>query len=192
MRLFVGVGVDERVRREAERVATELRRRLGTRLRVNWVAPENLHLTVRFIGHVPDDRVEPLVAALSQPFDAAACDVELSGCGSFPPRGGPRVIWIGLGSGLSQLAALHHECTRRLLPLGYAAETRAFSAHLTLARVKDAPAAGARAAAEALAACRFAPLVQSVDRLTIFESRVSSKGARYAALRELPLAPATC
>jgi 2'-5' RNA ligase len=187
MRLFVGVGVDRPLRLEAERLGSGLRARLGAHLRPSWVLPENLHLTVRFIGHVQDERVATLVERVAQPLDTPAFDVELSGCGSFPPRGAPRVIWVGVTRGSPQLAALHEEFDRRLGSLGYPLEDRPFSVHLTIARIKHAPPGSRRLLDEALAACDFEPLLQRVDRVTIFESRLSPQGPRYTALRELPL-----
>jgi len=139
MRLFVGVAIAGHVRREAERVMTALRERLHG-VDARWVPPENLHLTIRFIGHVPDDRGAALLAALEQPLDVEPFDVEFGGCGKFPPRGAPRVLWIGLRRGLPPLSALNDEFNRRVAPFGYEAEARPFSAHLTLARLKDAPA----------------------------------------------------
>jgi RNA 2',3'-cyclic 3'-phosphodiesterase len=191
MRLFIGVGVDQRVRREAERVGTEMRARLGG-VRATWVRSENLHLTVRFIGQVPDDRVDTLLEAVARPLDTGAFDMQFSGCGRFPAHGAPRVIWIGLLGGLPELAALHEEFNRRLEPLGYPPEARPFSVHLTIARIKDAPAGIGRFVDSALSASDVEPLVQRVDRVTIFESRPSPKGPTYAAVREVPLRTPDC
>lgn len=187
MRVFVGVSVDDAVRRQAQRVIEEIRTRIGSRVNARWVPLENLHLTVRFIGHVGDDRAPALLDALAHPLEGRPFDIELSGCGRFPPRGAPRVLWIGLTRGLEALAALHEEFNRRVARFGYEPENRPFSAHLTLARVKDAPAASGRNVDEALSEITVTPVVQRVDRVTVFESRLSPGGPRYTPLRELPL-----
>jgi len=187
MRLFVGAEADEAIKREAERVIAELRRRIGSALNARWVPVENLHLTIRFIGHVPDDRAPALLEALSGPVGARPFDVEFDDCGKFPPRGAPRVLWIGLSRGLPPLAALHEEFNRRLAPAGFEPESRPFSAHLTLARIKDAPGGSGRIVDGVLAEIHVTPVVQRVDHVTIFESRLSPNGPRYAPLRRVPL-----
>ena len=99
MRLFVGVEVDDAITREAGRVVAALRGRLAT-VGVRWVPPGNLHVTVKFIGHVGDDRAAALLAALDQPVALAGFDIEVAGCGRFPTRGAPRVLWLGIDRGL--------------------------------------------------------------------------------------------
>src|SRR5262249_17615786 len=139
MRLFVAVELSEETVRTAARISAALRRDVGSRLHATWVAPENMPLTVRFIGQVEDARARAVIDALVPPVAVPPFDVELGACGMFPPSGSPRVIWIGLTLGMLPLTAMHAEFDRRLMPFGFEPDTRPFSAHLTLARVKDAP-----------------------------------------------------
>src|SRR5258708_21001907 len=106
MRLFVAVEIDNQVRRVAEATAGALRAAIGPALKARWVPAENMHLTVRFIGHVDDDRVPALIAALTPPLDITPFDIELGGCGVFPPSGPPRALWIGLTEGLPALTSM--------------------------------------------------------------------------------------
>jgi 2'-5' RNA ligase len=186
MRLFVGVELSDEVRALVAAVAGDLRHTLAKSLEARWVPAENLHLTVRFIGHVPDERISALLEALTQPLDMAPFQIELGGCGRFPPRGAPRVLWIGLSEGLSSLAALHEAFNRRVAPLGYAAETRAFSAHLTLARIKEARGS-AKSVDAALHSARTGTVTQRVETVTVFESQLSPRGAVYSVLRRIRL-----
>lgn len=187
MRLFVGVELSDATRDRAMEISTELRRTLGRTLDARWVAAENMHLTVRFIGYVHDDEARALVEALARPLDTAAFDMELSGCGRFPPRGSPRVLWVGLTRGLESLAALHGEFNRRLAPLGHEPEDRPFSAHLTLARVKDSRAGSAKLVDAAFESIATGTLTQRVDVATVFESRLTPRGPNYHAIRRVPL-----
>jgi 2'-5' RNA ligase len=182
MRLFIAVELAADTVRAATRVSTALRRETGSHLRATWVAPDNMHLTVRFIGHVDDGRVPGLLEALTPPLDMPEFDVELGACGMFPPSGSPRVIWIGLTLGLLPLTAMHAEFDRRLMPFGFEPETRPFSAHLTLARVKDAPRGMGAALRETLRAVTPSAPRSHITRATIFQSHLSSKGPRYEAL----------
>jgi RNA 2',3'-cyclic 3'-phosphodiesterase len=189
MRLFVGVEVNDQVRRLADEAVTALRREIPERMGARWVPLDNLHLTVRFIGHVPDDRVAAVLESLEAPLVARAFDIEFSGCGRFPPSGAPRVLWIGLQRGLEPLRHLHDTFNARLRPFGYDPEPRPFSAHLTLARFKDARGRDARLVDEALTRLVTRPVVQPVERVIVFESRLSPKGPRYLPVRAIPLTP---
>lgn len=188
MRLFVAVALEDAVRAAAAKTAGALRGACArSGIDARWVATENLHLTVRFIGHVADERVEPLIAAVTAPIDIAPFVLALSGCGAFPSSGAPRVIWIGVSEGLDGLRAIHDEMDRRLLPFGFEPEARAFSAHLTLARVKDAPRGAGRALRERLQARVVTLPPARVTAATLFRSHPSPRGARYEGLAAIPL-----
>jgi RNA 2',3'-cyclic 3'-phosphodiesterase len=183
MRLFVAVELDDAVRAAAARVADDLRQQLRrTRLDARWVIPDNLHFTMVFIGQIDDRTAPSFVAAMSRPFDPAQFAVRLGRCGVFPPSGPPRVIWIGLAEGAEELTRLQQEVVRRLQPLGFEPEPRPFSAHLTIARVKDVPRASARDARAIIAAASAADASCPVTRVTLFRSHLSPKGSRYEVL----------
>jgi 2'-5' RNA ligase len=179
MRLFVAVEIDDEARRAAAATAEALRAAIGPGLKMRWVPPENLHLTVRFIGHVDDGRAPAILEALTSPLDTTPFDLELGGCGAFPPSGAPRALWIGLTQGMAGLTSMHEAFNTRLLSFGFEPERRPFSAHLTLARIKDAPSGTGRVVREALR--RVTPLSarSRVTRATIFQSHLSPKGSRY-------------
>src|SRR5215471_9152045 len=101
MRLFVGVELDGPVLATVQDTASALRQRIGETLRARWLPPANLHVTVRFIGHVADDRVPSILDALSPPLALSPFDLALGECGVFPQHGPPRVLWIGVTNGLS-------------------------------------------------------------------------------------------
>jgi 2'-5' RNA ligase len=179
MRLFVAVEIDGDVRRLAGEIQAELEGRLAPVLTTRWVPPDNMHLTVRFIGHVDDARAPAVIEMLTRPLDVAPFEIELGACGMFPPTGSPRVLWIGLAQGLTSLALLHHTFNQRLRPLGIDPEARPFRAHLTLGRIKEAPGGCSRAVRDALRSIAVPPLRFDVGRATVFQSHLSPKGSRY-------------
>ncbi len=190
MRLFVAVELPDEVRAAARRAAEDLRERLRrsrVRLDARWVDPANLHLTVRFIGHVPDDRASLLIEAVRAPVPAASFDVHLAGCGAFPPRGAPRVFWIGVRRGLDPLRGVHEAFNRRVAPFGYPPEDRPFSAHLTLARVKDLARADGARTREIVEHLDVDLGAFSVTAATLFQSRLSPHGSTYEAVAHVPL-----
>jgi 2'-5' RNA ligase len=183
VRLFLAVELDEAVRRAAADTARTLAAALdrqGIRRGIGWVAPENLHLTLHFLGEVDEPTARAVADRVSAPLSTAPFDLALAGLGTFPPAGPPRVIWLGVAEGAGDLAAVHGEVGRRLEGLGVPLERRPFSAHLTLGRIK-APL-GPRLN-DVLAGVSFVREARCrVDHVTLFESRLSPRGATYSVI----------
>lgn len=187
-RLFVAVAVPEEARREIANLAAAIRRAVpGGGIR--WVGWDAFHLTLRFLGETPEalrPAVEGVlvdVARSSSPFF-----VEVGEGGAFPSPRRPRVLWLAVAEGASELAEMARRLEDGAVGLGWAPEDRPYRAHLTLARCRD-PADPAAAAAAALLVerARQLRLRWKVDRLTLFESHLSPAGARYEVLLEVPL-----
>ena len=182
MRLFLALELPEELRRALAELQELLRRgEEGWR----WVRPEGVHVTLRFLGEVAPDRLPELsplwreVAATSVP-----AEVEVGGLGTFPPRGRPRVLWVGLrdrsGGSLAACAAALEAAARGA---GFPPEERAFAPHLTLARA--AAGAGPRRPEPRGAALG----VFRAEEITLFRSVPGRGGAAYTALERYPLRP---
>jgi 2'-5' RNA ligase len=184
MRLFIGLELSDDVRSRAAAIAASLRKKLGSRVTARWMTAENLHVTLWFIGEVAEDRAAAVMQSVDATFMTPSFDLELRGAGAFPLRGAPRVLWIGVGAGQDSMIGLHDELASRLKPLGFEGERRPYSAHLTLARVKECTARDVRNILRGISAdagrCR-------IGALTIFRSRLSPKGAAYEPLVRVPL-----
>ena len=190
MRIFIGVELDEAVRAAAADVAERLRARLKRSrvdLTARWVDPENLHITLWFIGEVKDDRAGEVTTVLQSRFATRAFRLAVKGCGAFPPSGPPRVFWLGVTAGSDSVVRIHEELHARLVPIGFEAEKRAYSPHVTIARVKEIRRNGARQAREALAATPADCGTCRIQGITLFRSRLSPKGSRYEPLLRVPL-----
>ena len=190
MRLFVAAEPSARVRSSAAACVRHLRERLdGARAAegIRWVPDGNLHLTVWFLGEVSDARATAVLEAMRPPLELPAFDLHIAGFGAFPPSGPPRVLWMGVTRGLAALARAHDEVGARLQPWGFAPEGRAYSAHLTIARVKDPPHGAARAALRQAIAHQADAGSCRISELTVFRSRTSPAGAAYERLLRVPL-----
>lgn len=190
MRLFVAVDLDDGARGAAARVARELSRRLALKpgtARITWVALENVHLTIRFLGEVDDDRVPALRQALGEPMRVPAFVASLAGAGAFPPSGPPRVVWLGVVGGAAELGAVHNEVSARLRPFGFEPDDRPYTAHLTIGRVREARGPAGAEVRRALETVDVAARWR-VEHVTVYESRLSPQGPVYAALLRAPLA----
>lgn len=188
LRLFVALDPPELVRRRLAALQAELRRAAGRAAgEVRWVAVDGVHLTLQFLGGVPEERVEAVSAALA----AAASEskplhLELRGAGGFPTARRARVVWAGVGGDVAPLAELVAALGRRLAPLGYAPEERPFHPHLTVGRARDPH--GAPGLAAALATAGAAPGAPwRAGELVLFQSHLSPQGPRYEALARAPL-----
>lgn len=188
MRLFVAVGLPAAAAAAAAELGASLRQRvtrLAPHARLAWVAPDRMHLTVRFLGEVDPGRVPAIAAALADPFAIPAFVLSLGLPGVFPARGAPRVVWVGVDEGRTALVAVEQEMSGRLERAGIAREERPFSPHLTLARVREP---GGLRAADLLAGVGAPRGGRGiVDAITLFESRLSPQGPTYTALQRTPL-----
>jgi 2'-5' RNA ligase len=190
VRIFIGIEIDEAARSTIDASAQALRRRIDRSAAdsaVRWVPRENLHITIWFIGHVDDDRARAVLAAIDAPYLTGPFTIELTGMGLFPRSGPPRVLWIGVGAGHETLGSLHGAVQSRLVPLGFEPERRPYSPHLTLARVKDVERKYAATLRTLVQTMSAPPVRSAVTAVTVFESRVSSKGAAYTPLLRVPL-----
>jgi len=190
MRLFIAVDLSEEAREamaaEQKRIAAALG---GTKtsLHPKWVRPEHAHLTLVFLGNVDASRVPAVVEAVGGDVDLAPFDMVLEGAGAFPPRGAPRVLWIGTTTGATELTVLQRLLSSRLAGLGVELETRPFHPHLTLGRWRESRPSDRD---HALAAARPGAIARvHVRYATLYESRLSSSGAAYSALTRANLAP---
>lgn len=186
--MFVGVELDDHVRDAAAEIGESLRRDLGRHVNARWVPAANLHVTLWFLGEVQESRIESTLEALNAPFSETAFDLEISGLGAFPPSGEPRVFWLGVTSGGDVLRRINRELAARLRPLGFEAERRPYSAHLTIARVKEISRGSSYRDLRNMLATRPAEAGNCrVEAVTVFRSRVSSKGAVYEPLQRVRL-----
>jgi 2'-5' RNA ligase len=190
VRLFVGIELDDAVTAAAADAALELKSRLralSPGFSARWIDRANLHITLWFIGEVVDERAAAMTGALRSPFDVAPFRLELGGCGAFPPAGAPRILWIGTTGGADPMRELHGRIESRLVPLGFEAERRLYTPHLTIARVKDPGRATGRAVREAIATVPGVCGESAVTAVTLFRSRLSPRGAVYEPLLRVPL-----
>jgi len=183
MRTFIAIDVPGSVKLELEKFTEELRK---TGAMVTWVKPERMHLTLKFLGDVPTEKIEEIKQALQATAESfTPLRLQPVGCGAFPSIKQMRVVWVGLRGDDEQLKELQKRLETALSPLGFAAEDRPFRAHLTLGRVK-----GKRhlnSLQEALLTCqRFQAGAFEVAELTLYKSDLRPTGPIYTPLLRAP------
>jgi 2'-5' RNA ligase len=184
MRGFVAVGVAEPVRLRIAEVQATLRR---VDADVRWVAPENLHVSLKFLGEIGEDQVARLKELLE--LEAARwprLDLSYAGLGTFPEGGAPRVVWAGCAGDVAKLAGLAQAAERLAEQVGVPREGRPFVAHLTIGRVKSPRnAKRLRAAVERERGAAFGR--ETVAEFALFESTLTPGGPVYEARATFPL-----
>ena len=160
---------------------------------VRWVDPEGIHLTLRFLGDIPVERVEDVLAAQGvaasshEPFS-----LQLSGLGMFPNSDRPRVLWAGVSGDMDALRLLQGEVEAQLEGVGFPRDRRPFAPHLTLGRIRDGASSAERkriaAVTESAALGHADPWV--VEESHLIRSTLTPQGAIYTSLGAARLSPA--
>ena len=190
-RTFVALPLSDALHKQLAYVQRELRRACPERS-IRWVDPERIHLTVFFIGDVIVERIEPTKAALAAVArNVPAFSYQVRDLGAFPNLGRPRVVWVGIKDTEKRLALVHQAVNEALSKVGFTPETRRFSPHLTLGRVRrKASPDDKRHIGDAVAAAKE----ENVDlgeeharEIVLFRSILKSTGAEYTPLGRFPL-----
>lgn len=189
MRLFVALELPPEVRQAASLVTSQLKRSGAD---VKWVAAENLHLTLKFLGEAEPGLLDDIRQSLDVVLRGRASqELELRGCGAFPSPQRPQVVWLGLAGQVADLAALAADIEAACQPLGFAPEGRPFQAHLTLGRLRRGrgPSPSARPLAQALASLAgyVGPEFQA-RQVALMESTLTPRGPIYRPLEVWELA----
>jgi len=182
MRLFTGLDLAPDVVANLERLLETLRPTAP----IKWSPPKNLHITTKFIGEWPSERLDELQAALRNLRPQAPIAIAIEKLGFFPNPHAARIFWAGVkaGDGLPALARATDEATAAL---GIAKEDRPYSPHLTLARIaKPGRLPGLLSAVAALPSLEFGSF--TANRFFLYQSQTGPAGSVYTKLAEFPLA----
>lgn len=180
MRLFVAIEISAEIRQRINEFVTRLQSRLTN---ARWVRPEGLHITLKFLGNVADERRAVIEQALRR-INATRFEVSLHRIGVFPNPRSPRVLWVGIDSG-RELANLAKEADNVLASLDFEREKRAFTPHVTLARFKE----GTRAlnVGSALPELDLTFGTMTATEFHLYESKLSPRGSSYSKLASFQL-----
>jgi RNA 2',3'-cyclic 3'-phosphodiesterase len=182
MRLFTAVDLPAEVNLNLAKLLNVLK----PTAHINWSSPENLHITTKFIGDWPEERLDELKACLHALPPRQAIPIAVEKLGFFPNPHAPRIFWAGVHAG-EALAQLARDTENAFAPLGIDKDERAYSPHLTLARIKAPGKQSALLQAVAqLPSLEFGSFV--ADRFYLYRSQTAPSGPVYTKLAEFPLA----
>lgn len=176
MRLFAGIPLPEQIREAIDRVIRDWKAEVSG---IKYVERENLHITLKFIGEVEEQKAERIKELLGM-VSFNPIEVELEGVGAFPSADRPRVVWIGVKKGFNEIAALSRQIDELLAWEGIPQEMKAFHPHVTIGRVRRySPAIKSKM--EKYAGRSFGSF--TVDRFVLYKSTLTPRGPIYDRLQ---------
>jgi 2'-5' RNA ligase len=188
MRLFIAIELDDAARRAIASLQARLKAAPGgERSALKWIRPEHMHLTLAFLGELDEGPSRSVVEMIGQPLPVERFSIVFGGLGLFPPAGAPRVLWLGLTAGVSEVIAVQREIAARVTGLGIELERRRFQPHLTLARWRTSRRSDRQVPGTAEWAHAVARI--EVEDVSLIHSRLTPAGPVYTPLSRGRLAP---
>jgi 2'-5' RNA ligase len=168
LRTFLAVEVGPNVAGSAQKLVNRLK---ATTAKVSWIRPQQMHLTLAFLGDLRDREIPGLLQAVNAAVrPLAAFDILCRGLGVFPSLDNPRTIWLGVTMGAEEMRALHNALEKGLASLGIRGEGRRYRPHLTLGRVRSLPNGPADLAQLVNEFAEYEAGIMSVCDVTVFQS----------------------
>ena len=183
MRTFIAIELPESIKEKIEQAQAPLKK---TGAFVSWVKPGNIHITLKFLGEVPEDKISVVFSAAEKAVEGTNRFVmSLKSMGAFPDFRRPRVVWIGTGSGEKELSYLAGRVEEEMEKIGFPKEGRKFSAHFTIGRVKSPK--NIEKLMELVKSSDFATDEIVVREVVVMKSQLHPAGAIYTPLKKIPL-----
>jgi 2'-5' RNA ligase len=184
MRTFIAIEIPDGIKKEMAKAQEQLKRSGAD---AGWTRPEGIHLTLKFLGEVLEAKIDEIKNALAQAAGATSrFRLEIAGAGAFPNPKNPRVVWLGVSGDIDKLATLWSSVEDSMTALGFDREERAFSPHLTLARIKYLrPRYSWQKAIDSIKDIRLAGF--EVDHVSLMKSELKPSGAAYTEIGRVDL-----
>jgi 2'-5' RNA ligase len=184
MRCFIAIDIDENNRAALGDLQQQLQSKVDVkRSDVKWVKPENVHLTLKFLGEIKDEQVVDVCNIAKDVAGRHDCfELGIESVGHFGGRSA-RVLWVGTGEGRENLLELQKDLEQQLTSAGWPAEKRAFSGHLTLCRVRN-PRAGFKLVQIVDEYKDFKVGIMPADSVSVYQSELTPAGPIYTVLSE--------
>jgi 2'-5' RNA ligase len=182
MRTFIAIELDKEIKEKISLIEEELRK---TDADVKWVKPENIHLTLKFLGEIDEkqaDKIKNILQDLAK--EKQTFEMAISELGAFPKLNFPRVIWIGIKKGAENVLNIASELEEKLSKIGFPKEKRSFSGHISIGRVRSNKnrLQLIEAVNKINEANQKETYTQLVKNITLFKSTLTPQGPIYEAL----------
>lgn len=183
MRTFIAVELPQEVKRKIEEVQAPLKK---TDTHVSWVKPGNVHVTLKFLGEVKDEKVEDVFRSTEEALkESKVFDLSLKDLGCFPNLRRPRVVWVGVDQGKDELFQMQRRIEEELFKVRFPKEAKPFSAHLTIGRVKSGR--NIEELTRQIDNTKFQTEEVRIDEVVVMKSQLHPHGAIYTPLKKIKL-----
>ena len=187
-RTFIAIEITKPLKEMIRETQATLRR---TQADVKWVSPDNIHLTLRFLGDTPCQDIEKVKAIVRQAAEfQGPFSLEINRLGAFPHLKHPRVLWVGLSKGEKELSNLARQLDDQLQKAGFEKEAKGFSPHITIGRVRSS--SGISDLCQACQNIALTPLEQQVHSVMFIKSTLTPQGPIYETLFTAELKKPAC
>jgi 2'-5' RNA ligase len=184
-RVFCAIEIPEPVQQQVLQHIARLREAVPD-AKASWNRDANLHVTLKFLGEIPQASLKDISNAASRAVAGLApFSVHVEHTRVFPEHGKPRVLWIGINDLSGKLVELHSRLEDEAAQAGFAREGRRFQPHLTLARLRQPR--DARTLADAHQQIKFDSVSIAVSELLVIRSELSNEGSKYTVISRHPL-----
>ncbi len=184
VRTFVAIVIHDSLHATLDKLLEKLS---SSNAKVKWVQPENVHLTLKFLGNVEEERLpEVFEACEGAAKNVSAIDIEMRALGCFPDPKSPRIVWLGIERGADAVRQLQQKVESELQAIGFPKEEKPFKAHLTIGRVKGKQGLSRL--------CRLLDDQKNivigsmrVQKISVMKSKTLPQGPVYTELKAIPL-----
>ncbi|MFA5362234.1 MAG: RNA 2',3'-cyclic phosphodiesterase [Candidatus Omnitrophota bacterium] len=187
MRTFIAIELPEEVKEYLRRLQGKLKKPGAD---VKWVTPGNIHLTLKFLGEIDENTVQAVENIIEKTARTKrSFIVHVSSLGGFPGLTSPRVIWIGIDKGDTEVKEIAQDLEKSLEEIGIPPENREFSSHITIGRIRSK--LNRAGLAQALTDFKNAPQTENIEfpvkKITLFKSTLTPQGPIYEIVKESSL-----
>jgi len=188
VRCFIAVELPDEIKAGLTRLQAQLKS--GDQPGVKWVDPYGIHLTLKFLGSIAVDRIDPITGAMGEAaLGVSPFRLKVESLGVFPNLRRVQVVWVGISGEVDRLVQLQQRIESNLAGLGFAPEPRRFTPHLTLARLRDRASLDERQRfGQLIAGTKFEPTYSfQVDAVSLMRSQLTREGAIYSRISSVEL-----
>jgi 2'-5' RNA ligase len=183
IRTFIAIAIPNHIRERIGEFQNRLRKEEAM---IKWVRPESIHITLKFLGDVAEERIDDIAQAAREVVSGREpFEVGVGSVGTFPNDRRPRVLWIGVQHGSELVADIARRVDRALTPLGFKRDKRLYSAHLTIGRVRSPQRI--KSTINTMQSIGFTGSSFKVETVDVMKSQLLPTGAVYTKLREIKL-----
>jgi 2'-5' RNA ligase len=185
MRLFIAFPVSKEIKNKIAKLQKDLKSKVVDE-KISWVNPDNIHLTIKFLGEVDPEKVEVIGKIMAKSINRVGVfEMNIENGGVFPSKNKPRVMWVGCNDPTENISKIKKSMDNALKKLGFKKEKKKFNAHLTIGRIRSMKKISN--CVDALLSNEILFGKMKMQKIQLISSRLSPQGSEYEVIKEIKL-----